>query len=173
MENTSSFQRVARDVLDLCELQIQLLSVDSQAAKRKLTTSVICGLAAVTVAGSALTTALVGGGLLLGQMTPLSAGGGLLVASMIVFAGVIALLLIALSAIKSAASAMAETKSEFSENLRWLKATLISPATSPRNQMRSDDFRSSESAAASHPVASNERFVTPIPNEPSTSFSQR
>ena len=140
MDTSSSFQRVARDILDLCELQMQLVSVDSQAAKRKLVTAVICSAAAMTLAGSALTVLIVGGGLLLVESTSLSAGGGLLVIAVATLLCVAALLCISLSAVKAAAAAMAETKSEFAENIRWLKATLVKPSKSPRNQIRRESF---------------------------------
>lgn len=140
MNSPSSIQRVIRDVIDLCELQMQLLSVDSQAAKRKLTGALACGAAAATLAGAALTVLLVGGGLLLGETTSLSPAGGLLVSGGLTFAVVVLLLILALTAVRSAAAAMNETKSEFAENLRWLKATLISPEASARNRMRSESF---------------------------------
>ncbi len=142
--NQSSFQRVTQDVLDLFELQMQLLSVDSQEAKRKLTTAIACGAIAATLAGSALTVVMIGGGFLLGELTGVSSGGSLLMVSGAVFA---VLGWIAFSAIKNAASAMSETKSEFTENLRWMKATLISPKKSPRNQLRRDSFDGYESDA--------------------------
>ncbi|MGB7327313.1 MAG: phage holin family protein [Rubripirellula sp.] len=144
--NQSSFQRVTQDVLDLFELQMQLLSVDSQDAKRKLTTAVACGAIAATLAGSALTVVMLGGGVLLGETTGLSTGGSLLIVGAAVFAVVAILGWVALSAIKKAASAMSETKSEFTENLRWLKATLVSPKTSPRNQIRRESFDDFETA---------------------------
>lgn len=139
MNKKSSLQQVARDVLDLCELQLQLLSVDSQAAKRKFTRAIVCGVAAVTLAGSGLTVVIGGAGLLLGETTRLSPGVALLVVGVIAFVLVALLLATAIFAMKTAAAAMAETKSEFAENLRWLRATLVSPQSSARNQMRSPD----------------------------------
>lgn len=137
---SSSFQRVTRDLLDLLELQLELLSVDSQEAKRMMSTAVICGLVAATLAGSALTVLMIGGGVLLDELTQLSTGGSLLIVSAGVFFVVAIFGWFTLRAMQQAASAMSETKSEFIENLRWLKATLISPQTSPRNQIRRDSF---------------------------------
>lgn len=140
MNSTSSFQQVVRDVVDLVELQMQLLSVDSQAAKRKLVSGAVCGLVAATLAGSALTVLMIGGGFLLHELAELSTGVSLLIIAAVVFLLVGILLYLALVAVQAAAAAMQETKSEFAENLRWLKATLIAPSTSPRNQLRAEDF---------------------------------
>jgi len=138
--SSSSFQRVARDVMELIELQTHLISVDSQAARRKLVRAMSCGAAAAVIAGSALTVAIIAGGFLLDESTSLSTGGAMLVISLVSFVIVGLLGWVGLHAIASAAESMSETKSEFAENLRWIKATLISPQTSPRNQIRRDSF---------------------------------
>lgn len=163
MNSPSSIQRVVRDVLDLCELQLQLLSVDSQAAKRKLTTAITCGVVAATLAGSALTVVMIGGGLLLGEATSLSPAGGLLLSGGLTFALVAVLIVLAIKAVAAAAAAMNETKSEFAENLRWLKATLISPETSTRNQMRSETF---PNEARERPLDPNAHEFHPRPVSP-------
>ncbi len=142
MNQPSGFGRVARDILDLCELQMELLSVDSQAAKRDLVRAIAFAAVAATLAGSALTVVLVGTGFLLAEMTDLSTGGGMMLIGGAVFAVVVALLAFSVSAVKAAAASMSETKAEFGENLRWLKATLVSPDSSPRNQMRAESFQS-------------------------------
>ncbi|TWT65034.1 phage holin family protein [Allorhodopirellula solitaria] len=136
----SSFQRVVRDVLDLLELQMQLIAVDSEAAKRSLIRAVACGAVALALAGSALTVAMVGAGFVLGEFTQLTTGGSLLIVSVAFFLIVASLGWVAFRAILAASAAMSETKSEFTENLRWLKATLISPQTSARNQLRRESF---------------------------------
>ncbi|EGF24546.1 hypothetical protein RBWH47_00093 [Rhodopirellula baltica WH47] len=141
MPNNASIQKVLRDVLDLCELQLQLLSVDAQAAKRKLTSAAIFTAIAVALAGSALTVLLVGFGFLLDELTELSTGGALVTLAVATFVLVGVLMLVAAKAIQAATAAMAETKSELAENVRWLKATMISPSTSPRNQMRRESFQ--------------------------------
>lgn len=138
--STSSFQRVARDVMDLFDLQMQLIAVDSQVARQKLVQAIACGVAAAGLGGSALTVLMLSCGFLLAESTDLSTGGGMLVASLVFFLLVAALAWIALTAVRSAAAAMSEAKSEFAENLRWLKATLISPDSSPRNQIRRETF---------------------------------
>ncbi|WP_044303196.1 phage holin family protein [Rhodopirellula sallentina] len=136
----SSFRRVAQDVCELFELQMQLISVDSQEAKRKLTRSIVFAVTAAVLAGSALTVLMIAFGLLLGEFTELSDGGAMLVVCLLVFVVVAVLGWLALRAVQAASDAMAETKSEFAENLRWLKATLIAPESSPRNQFRRESF---------------------------------
>ncbi|KAA5542635.1 phage holin family protein [Roseiconus nitratireducens] len=140
MESPSSVRRVMGDVIDLCELQMQLLSVDAQSAQRKLTRAVACGATAAVLAGSALTAAVFGGGYLLHELTELTVGVSMLIVSGAVFVVVAIMLFVAISSLNAAAAAMSETKSEFAENLRWLKATLISPETSARNQLRDESF---------------------------------
>lgn len=154
-ESLSSFQRVVRDVLDLCELQMQLISVDSQAAKRSLVRAIACGATALAIAGSALTVAMVAAGFLLGEFTELTTGGALLVVSAAFFAIVIVLGWLAMKAILAASAAMSETKSEFAENLRWLKSTLISPQTSARNQIRRDSFYDRTSVSYTETAGAN------------------
>ncbi|TWU08433.1 phage holin family protein [Stieleria varia] len=140
MSEQSSFQRVAQDVIDLCELQFQLLSVDSQAARRLLLRGVAKLVVAVPLLGSAITVLCLGVGYLIAERTALSVAGSLIVVSVAVILFASSLAVIALVGFRRAAAAMAETKSEFTENLKWLKATLLSPSTSPRNQIRRESF---------------------------------
>ncbi len=166
MNPPSSFAKVARDVLDLCELQMQLLAVDSQAAKRELVRAIVCAFVAAVLVGTALTLLLAGVGVVLAEMTQLSVGGGLLVAGGVTMAIIAILLMVAWAAVKAASASMKETKSEFAENLRWLKATLVSPQTSARNQIRSESFsrnavNRSVNSPPSHPY--HPEPVSPLP----------
>ncbi len=158
----SSFQRVIRDVVDLFELQMQLISVDSQVAKRKLVQAVACGSIALALAGSALTVAMVAAGVLLGEFTELTAGAAMLIVSGVFFVIVAVLGWLALRAILAASAAMGETKSEFAENLRWLKATLVSPQTSARNQLRRESFHDRTSASYSDSVDGDDPASHPL-----------
>lgn len=158
----SSFQRVVRDILDLCELQMQLISVDSQAAKRSLVRAIACGAAAIALAGSALTVAMVGAGVLLGEFTELTTGAALLIVSAAFFVLVAVLGWLVMKAILAAAAAMSETKSEFAENLRWLKSTLISPQTSARNQLRRESFYNRTSVSYSESAGANADASHPL-----------
>lgn len=156
MNTNSGFGRVTRDVLDLVELQMQLLSVDSQEAKRKAVRAILFAAVGATLAGSALTTAMVGGGFLLHELADWTVGASLLTIAAATLALVIVLLVAAMHAVKTAAAAMSETKSELAENLKWIKAVIISPQTSPRNQLRSENFP--ESA-----ISVDRRFSTDPP----------
>ncbi|MCS7465497.1 phage holin family protein [Stieleria sp. ICT_E10.1] len=140
MHRNSSFQKVIRDLIDLWELQWQLFSVDAQAAKRSLGRAIACTLVALLLVGSGFTVFLFGLGFLLEERTRLSTGTALSAVGAATLGVVGVLLLIARSGAKSAAAAMEESKSEFNENLRWLKATLVAPDSSPRNQIRRESF---------------------------------
>ncbi|MDM4014397.1 phage holin family protein [Roseiconus lacunae] len=136
----SPMRVVLRDIIDLMELQWQLLSVDSQEARRKLTKAMIAGVSAVTLAGSALTVLLVGVGFLIRDLTPLGTGAAIIVTSVTAFVVVVVLLWLAAGAATKASQAMTESKSEFVESLKWLKATLVTPRSSARNQIRAESF---------------------------------
>ena len=144
MTDNSSIHRVMQDLVDLAELQMQLLAVDSQEAKRKMTRAIGLSLVAVTLAGSALTVLIAGLGVFLHESSDLSVGLSLLLVAVAVFLVVGVMLWIALRAVGSASASMKETQSEFVENLRWLKATLLSPRTSARNRFRRESFHSGD-----------------------------
>jgi len=136
----SSFQRVMSDIADLCELQMQLLSLDSQLAKRRAIKAVVFLLVAGIVAFCAFVVAAVAVGYLIHEQLqwPLSAS--------MATAGLIFLVLAGLSGwlgsrqIGKANAALSETKRELSENVRWIKSVMLAPKTSPRNQLRREDF---------------------------------
>lgn len=140
MNTNTGFSQVARDIIDLAELQMQLLSVDSQEAKRKAVKAVAFTGIGATLAGSALTTAMVGGGFLLHELADWTVGSSLLTIAGATLALVAILLFAAVRAVNTAAAAMNETKSEFAENLKWIKAVIVAPETSPRNQIRAEHF---------------------------------
>ncbi|MEZ6090194.1 MAG: phage holin family protein [Pirellulaceae bacterium] len=140
MSTRSDLGRVARDVIDLFELQMQLFSVDSQEARRKAVKGIVYLAIAIPLAGSALTAAMIGGGFLLHELAEWSIGASMLTIAAVTFVIVLALLIATASVTKSAGSAMEESKSEFVENIKWIKAILVSPKTSARNQLRAEDF---------------------------------
>lgn len=139
-ESNNGFRRVIRDCIDLAELQFQLLSIDSQEARRKASTAIALGGVSVTLGGSMLTVALMGLGFFLHEQTELSTGVSLLTVCGVTFLVVVLLGWFALRLVRSAASALAETKSELAENLRWIKATILEPETSARYQLRAESF---------------------------------
>ncbi|MCO8124315.1 phage holin family protein [Stieleria sp. TO1_6] len=141
--------RIFADVIELCELQWQLISVDSQHAKRQLIKgSVLAGLAAIFVAGACLCFALAAGWLLEDLTTlPTSACFGIVGLTGVLIAAILGW--IAIRRFGAASDALTEAKSEFSENLKWLKATIISPESSARNRFRAHDFHTQTQAPQS------------------------
>ena len=130
--NRGGFGQIIGDCLDLFELQMQLISVDSQEARRKAVTAIGLGGVAAALGASILTVLMIGAGFLLHENTSLSIGGALITTCPVVGIFVAILSWVSIRSIKIAAAAMSETKSEFAENLRYLKAVLVSPETSPR-----------------------------------------
>ncbi|WP_246105662.1 phage holin family protein [Rosistilla ulvae] len=165
MNNHSGFSRVARDLLELCELQFQLLSVDSQEARRKATRAMQLTVISIALGGSALTTSMIGCSFLVHELAGWTPGASLASVAAASFVVVAGLLWAASRATATATAALQETKSEFIENLKWLKAVLIRPETSPRNQLRAESFPDrnpscNPDANGSHPFQSalyNER----------------
>jgi presenilin-like A22 family membrane protease len=146
MNQPSGFRRVVRDVADLCELQVQLLAADgkvaaghSGAAAVALTIAAILGTSAVVISLFALAS-------LLHEQTEWTVSSSLLAAAGVamVIGGMFTLL--GTIFFKKAMSAFDETRSEFAENLRWLKAA-VSPETLPVAQVNEKSGRSSYSSA--------------------------
>jgi hypothetical protein len=140
MSAQSSISKVFRDILDLVELQVQLLSVDAQQAKRLCGRATTFGAVAAVLLLPVITTLLVGAGLLIAELTQLSPGSALLIVAACVGVVMGVLAVIAIKALQRAASSMDESKLELVENLKWLKATMLNPNTSPRNRVRSESF---------------------------------
>ncbi len=120
----SGFQRVATDVIDLFELQWQLLSVDGEEAKRRAIKAGVFGALALVVAFASMCGLVLGVGWLLHEQFNWSVSTGLLVTSGIGFvlasiAGLIGAILVG-----KASQSLAETKSEFAENMRWIKSVI-------------------------------------------------
>ncbi|KAA1261336.1 hypothetical protein LF1_38830 [Rubripirellula obstinata] len=137
---TSGFRRVIRDCIDLAELQFQLFSIDSQEARRKASTAAALAGTAAALGASVLTVLLVGFGFLLHEQAELPVGVSLLIVCGVSLFLIAILVWSAIRLIRTATTAMAETKSELAENLRWIKATILTPETSARNRFRSDSF---------------------------------
>ena len=163
MSNPSEFRfrRVARDILDLGELQLQLLSIDSQEARQQAGRAVAWLTVALALGGSALTVVMVGAGFALADWAEWPVGLSLLAVAAIVFVFVLLLGYFAYRALRSATSSMQECKSEFVENVKWLKATLIAPGSSPRHQMRAEDFPPTDRYPEQAGVSQNGHHRTP------------
>src|SRR6056297_2001825 len=138
MNTQSSGSKVFRDILDLVELQVQLLSVDAQKAKRLFSRATTYGAVAAVLVLPVVTTLLVGLGLLVAELTPLSSGAALLIVGLCVGVVMGVFALIAIKMVGRVASSMDESKLELVENLKWLKATMLNPSTAPRNRVRSE-----------------------------------
>jgi len=144
-EPATGFEQVLRDIFDLVELQMQLLSVDSQEARRKLSKAILLASFAVPLSSAMFTVALFGTGYVFHETLEWSLGTSMLAASGVTAFVVFILGLVAYNLIRTAAATMQETKSEFAESLRWIKATIISPKTSARNQLRHESFSQTSS----------------------------
>lgn len=140
MARQSSIGSLLSDLVDLFELQVELFRVDSQAAKESFGKSVVLGAAAVMLSGSAMTVLLLGLGFLLRDYTSIPTGIAVTVTGAIALAFVGILAWAAVRSVQQAAACMTQATSELSENLKWIKATLISPNTSARNQIRRESF---------------------------------
>lgn len=140
MNMQSSITKVIRDIIDLIELQFQLFSIDAQKAKRASTRAAVFAVGAAALLTPAVTVLLLGLGVLIGELTQWTIGVSVLVVGAIscVIVGVMAM--VALHTLGRVSGAMNESKSELVENLKWLKATLVTPSTSPRHQIRSESF---------------------------------
>jgi cytochrome c biogenesis protein CcdA len=138
--NPSAFGQVARNVIDLIELQFQLLSIDSQVARGKAVNALACLVIVAVLTGVTLTVLMIGVGHLIHEYSEWSLGVSMLAAGGI---GILIITFFAVAAgllLRAATAAMKETKSEFVENLKWLKAVVVSPSTAPRNTIRSETF---------------------------------
>ena len=129
MQTESGIRRLIRDLIDLTELQIQLIKVDGQAAKQHLSSAFVSGLVAILLGGAAFMVTLVASGFLLHEWTELSTGSSLLIVGMVSFLIVASLSWFCIRSLRSASTAMAETKNELTENLQWMKSTLSSTST--------------------------------------------
>lgn len=149
MNQTTGFRRVVRDIADLCELQAELLAVDGRVAADRsgkaaamLMVAAIFGVCAVAASVFALAS-------FLHEQASWTISSSLLASAGI--AAVIGVLfaLVGWTIWKQALSALDETRSEFAENLRWIKAAVIAPESSPRAQVNENSFRTMNSARAS------------------------
>ncbi|MGV3485708.1 MAG: phage holin family protein [Planctomycetaceae bacterium] len=144
MSTVSGFKQLARDVTDLCELQLQLLAVDGKVASRRAGIAGVAVGLSLAIAVSAITTLLIGCGWALHESFNWTVGSSLAATAAIAVAVSAVLLWIAYRQLKKALAALDETRSEFAQNLRWLKSLL------------GDDVAAAPSMAATH--ASNVRF---------------
>ncbi|NND96121.1 MAG: phage holin family protein [Pirellulaceae bacterium] len=137
---SGGFQRVMSDIADLCELQWQLLSVDGQEAKRRaVRAAIFIGIGGIT-ALSGLMALMLAIGRVIHEQFDLSLGIAYLITAAValVIAGLS--MLIGAKLVGRANASLSESKQEFAENVRWIRSVLLKPSTSPRNQLRREDF---------------------------------
>lgn len=149
MNQPSGFRRVVRDVADLCELQIELLAVDGKVATRRSGIAIALLLISAIFALAAITAAVIALAALLHENAHWTISSSLLAAAGIAAAAGILFTIIGLIVLRKALSALDETRSEFAENLRWIKAVVVAPETSPRAQVREDSFNGRYTSAGS------------------------
>lgn len=152
MHQPSGFRRVIRDIADLCELQIELLAADGKEATRRSGSAAVCVLIAAILGLATVALFLLGFAFLLHEQAGLAMSVSLfIVGGVAALCGVIGAA-IGWTLVKQAIAALDETRSEFAENLRWIKAAVISPETSPRAQVNENSF--------------NDRFASAGPTYP-------
>lgn len=140
MISTEGFQRVTRDIIDLCELQMQLLAIDSRESMRKAISAVVLVSIAGVLGIVALTVLLLSAAWGLHDIFGWSLSAALLTVGVV--AGLITMILMfaGLRAIRAAGRLLEEPRGEFAENLRWLKGVLLTPDRSARYQLRRESF---------------------------------
>lgn len=129
----SGFQRVVTDIGELCELQWELFLVDSREARKSLAPAMLATIAVICLVVAAIVAFTLGLAWTLAQQTALDMGSALLLVAL--FAALIALgsIWFAWSQMNHALDHYRDSRSEFSENLRWLKSTLLQPEV-PREE---------------------------------------
>jgi uncharacterized membrane protein YqjE len=137
-------RRIINDLTDLCELQWQLLQIDSQEARRYATRSFLLLVITACLLLPGLLAAALSAGWLIHEFTALSVGFAFLVVSIAVllFAAICGFL--SLRTFSKASASLSETRREFSENVRWVRSVFLKPSTSARNQLRHESFSPSE-----------------------------
>jgi Ca2+/H+ antiporter len=127
MSQPAGIRRVFRDIADLCELQFELLAVDGKEALRYSITAIVMAVVAVVFGLSAV----------IGTVFAIATAfhenlGWTMSSSLFAAVGIAAIIAavcaaIGVSFLKKATSALDETRAEFAENLRWIKASIVVP----------------------------------------------
>jgi len=139
-QKSSGVRRVIADIIELCELQWQLLTVDGQEAKRRAVKGVIYLMISLLSGIAATFAAVLAAGWLLHDQLGWSVGIALTLVSgvSIVITGLAGLM--GTRTMVKANASLRETKEEFSENVRWIKQVVLEPHSSPCNQLRRGNF---------------------------------
>lgn len=144
----SGVNRVLNDLNELCELQWQLFVVDSTEAGKSLIPALVgLGIALALAFGTVVAFTL-GTGWYLANQTSLTAGSAFLTVGFVTLIACAVVVVLALRGIKRSLNHYEDSRSELSENLRWLRSTILDP-DSPRNQMSLHRSEPRSQAAAS------------------------
>jgi Putative Actinobacterial Holin-X, holin superfamily III len=142
----TGFRRVVRDIADLCELQLELLAVDGKVAANRLGAAVALFAIAGCFAFSAVTVTVLSIASLLHEEANWTVSSSLLAA-----AGIAALvggivITIGLVVGKKALESLDQTRTEFAENLRWIKAAIVGQDSDSENPV-DHEFRATNGVA--------------------------
>jgi uncharacterized membrane protein YqjE len=140
MSQLTGIRRVIRDITDLGELQLELLAVDGKEAVRLGFSALVTALLAAVFGLAAVTGSVFAMAWLLHEKMEWSMSVSLLAASAIAAAIAAICGILGWTLLKKATSSLDETRSEFAENLRWIKAAIVSPETAPGYQRQAENF---------------------------------
>ncbi len=149
MSQSTGFRRVVRDIADLCELQVELLTADGKVATRRSGTAVAILIVAAIFGLSACLATVFALASLLHEEAEWTVSSSLLASAGIAAIAGGCFAIVGFTILRKAISALDETRSEFAENLRWIKAAIVAPETSPRAQVDENSFRTRTSAGFS------------------------
>lgn len=134
----SGFQRVVTDIGELCELQWELFLVDSTEARKSLFPALLSLIAIGCLTAAAILALTMGVAWTLVEQTSLPMGPAFLLVA--VGATLIASITawFAWSQFNRALDHYRDSRSEFSENLRWLRATLLQAEVPSKRELASN-----------------------------------
>ena len=147
MNQPTGIRRVVRDVADIFDLQLELLAVDSKALARcgsaaiaMVLTALVFGLAGATAATFAVASSLhESAEWTISSSLAAAAGIAALIAGIFV--------ILARHLFRKATFALNESRVEFAENLRWIKAAIISPEVLPTAKRQEESLNGRRSSA--------------------------
>ncbi|QDS93856.1 hypothetical protein FF011L_26310 [Roseimaritima multifibrata] len=158
MQPDSGFKRVIRDVADLFDLQVQLFTLDSRDAMRQIGIALVVTLLATCIFMTTLTGSLFTGAWALHEYAGWTMAQGVGTMCLVGLALTLGAAGYAYRLLVRALASLDEPKRELVENLRWLKAVIVEPNTSARNQLRRDSFQDPYASAGPSIPPGDNRF---------------
>ena len=159
MNQSFGFRRVVRDIADLCELQVELLAADGKVATCRSGTAAALLVIAAIFGLSAAVTVVLALASLLHEQADWTVSSSLLASASVAVGFAACFAIVGFVVLKKAIAALDETRSELAENLRWIKAAVVAPETSPRSQVDESSFRTRTSAGQSRSPVTNGNSV--------------